>query len=183
MYPAMSELAHYRQFIDSYNAHKQKVYNYFYFRTGHDQALAEDLTSETFLKAYEGIDSYRADFAFSTWIYAIARNTLTDHYRKSAHRVSDELPEELPDEETVLFTETLDQHIDIERIRSHLSSLPEAQRTAIEMRYFQYQEVADIAAQLEAEPSAVRKNISRGLERLREMLGEVLASLLVFLHL
>lgn len=178
-YSGMSELAQYHLFIDSYNAHKHKIYNYFYYRVAHDRALAEDLTSDTFLKAYENFETFNTKFAFTTWVFAIARNVLTDYYRKSATRNVEELDEEVPDEHAILFLETLDKHIDLERIRNGLSELPDAQRNAIEMRYFEYREVGEIAERIQADPSAVRKNISRGLTRLRE----ILATLVIFFQL
>ena len=58
-----------------------RVYNYFRFRVG-DGAVAEDLTSVTFEKAWRGRHRYRRDLAgFSTWLLAIARNVAIDHYR------------------------------------------------------------------------------------------------------
>jgi RNA polymerase sigma-70 factor (ECF subfamily) len=58
-----------------------RIYNYFRYRVGPD--LAEDLTSETFEKAWRGRQTYRRDLgAFTTWLYAIARNVAIDHFRR-----------------------------------------------------------------------------------------------------
>src|SRR5512143_2349114 len=59
-----------------------RVYNYFRYRVG-DGPVAEDLTSETFEKAWRNRWRYRRDLAaFSTWLYTIARRVAQDHYRK-----------------------------------------------------------------------------------------------------
>ena len=59
-----------------------RVYNYFRYRVGHG-AVAEDLTSLTFEKAWVARKRYRRDLgAFSTWLMTIARNVATDHYRR-----------------------------------------------------------------------------------------------------
>lgn len=58
-----------------------RIYNYFRYRVGPD--LAEDLTSETFEKAWRGRHTYRRNLgAFTTWLYAIARNVAIDHFRR-----------------------------------------------------------------------------------------------------
>lgn len=59
-----------------------RVYNYFRYRVG-DGAVAEDLTSLTFEKAWVARNRYRRDLAaFSTWLMSIARNVAIDHYRR-----------------------------------------------------------------------------------------------------
>src|SRR5712671_4541447 len=58
-----------------------RVYNYFRFRVG-GGAVAEDLTSLTFEKAWVARHRYRRDLAsFATWLMTIARNVAIDHYR------------------------------------------------------------------------------------------------------
>lgn len=173
------EFAQYQSFVDNYNTYKHKIYNYFYFRCGQNRVIAEDLTSDTFVKAYENIDNYNEQFAFSTWIYAIARNTLTDHFRRSAYRDTEGIDEDRPDENAEYFIDTLDQHIDIERVRTAMKQLPEMQRTTIAMRYFEHLEIADIANSTNSDQNAVRKNISRGLQRLRALL----VSLILLIHI
>ena len=58
-----------------------RIYNYFRYRVGADDA--EDLTSVTFEKAWRARHTYRRDLgAFTTWLYAIARNVAIDHFRR-----------------------------------------------------------------------------------------------------
>ena len=59
-----------------------RVYNYFRYRVG-DDALAEDLTTATFEKAWRSRKRFRRDrAAFSTWLFTIARNVAIDHFRR-----------------------------------------------------------------------------------------------------
>lgn len=59
-----------------------RIYNFFRYRC-YDDALAEDLTAMTFERAWKHRESYRSDLsAFSTWLFTIARNLATDHFRK-----------------------------------------------------------------------------------------------------
>src|SRR5215208_3428866 len=66
-----------------YRAELPRVYNFFRYRVG-DEQTAQDLTAETFEKAWRHRDRYRNDLAsFSTWLFTIARRVATDHFRKS----------------------------------------------------------------------------------------------------
>src|SRR5256884_9048717 len=72
-----------------------RVYNFFRYRVG-DGAVAEDLTSLTFEKAWVARRRYRRNLAsFSTWLLVIARNVATDHYRRRREHVSLEAAENL----------------------------------------------------------------------------------------
>lgn len=64
-----------------------RIYNFFRYRVG-DGAVAEDLTSATFEKAWSARARYRRDLAkFSTWLFAIARNVAVDHFRRTRGEV------------------------------------------------------------------------------------------------
>jgi RNA polymerase sigma factor (sigma-70 family) len=72
-------------FTGLYQQYLPRVYRYISYRIA-DTHMAEDLTSIVFEKALTKFKSYSSEKAsFSTWIFTIARNTLTDHYR-AAHR-------------------------------------------------------------------------------------------------
>src|ERR1044072_1899656 len=69
-------------FEADYRTELPRVYNFFRYRLGDDQT-AEDLTAETFEKAWRHRGRYRDDLAsFSTWLFTIARRVATDHFRK-----------------------------------------------------------------------------------------------------
>jgi RNA polymerase sigma-70 factor, ECF subfamily len=66
-----------------YQAELPRIYNFFRYRVG-DGPLAEDLTSETFEKAWRNRGRYRRNLAaFSTWLFTIARRVVIDHYRRN----------------------------------------------------------------------------------------------------
>ena len=69
-------------FESVYETELPRIYNFFRYRIGDDQ-VAEDLTGETFEKAWRNRERYRADIAsFSTWLFALARRVAADYYRK-----------------------------------------------------------------------------------------------------
>ena len=75
-------------FTGLYEANLKKLYRYIYYRV-RDVNVTEDLTATVFEKALTKFNRYSADKAsFSTWLFAIARNTLVDFYRKSSREVT-----------------------------------------------------------------------------------------------
>jgi hypothetical protein len=69
-----------------YNLYVQPIYRYLYSQVGtvHD---AEDLTSQTFMTAYESLTRYRERGFFSAWLFRIARSRLIDHFRGRSREV------------------------------------------------------------------------------------------------
>jgi len=120
-------------FEQLYQTELPKIYNYFRFRVG-DGPMAEDLTAETFEKAWRKRKRYRRDLAsFSTWLYTIARRVAIDHYRKKRPEIpyesagpltADETPEDL----------TLRQ-ADFDRLSVLLAQLEERDRELVSLRY------------------------------------------------
>jgi RNA polymerase sigma-70 factor (ECF subfamily) len=110
-----------------------RVYNYFRYRVG-DGPVAEDLTSATFEKAWQARRRYRRDLAaFSTWLFVIARNVATDHFRRRRPH------EPLEAAEHVAGGMTPDEHherrAEVERLSALLAALPERERDLLALKY------------------------------------------------
>jgi RNA polymerase sigma factor (sigma-70 family) len=74
-----------------YDRYEVKIFTYIYRRTG-DESLAEDLTSQVFLKMLESIRDQKAwRSSFSGWLYKIAHNLVIDHYRRRGRQSAVEL--------------------------------------------------------------------------------------------
>src|ERR1700755_29782 len=68
-------------FARLYDAYVERIYRYIYFRVA-DQQVAEDITSQVFLKAWEKLSSYQSGSTpFIAWLYRIAHNAVIDSYR------------------------------------------------------------------------------------------------------
>ena len=109
-----------------------RIYNYFRYRVGADDA--EDLTSETFEKAWRARHTYRRDLgAFTTWLYAIARNVAIDHFRR---RVAHE-PLDAASHVAAPGSPELDaiKESDRRRVARLLEALDERAREIIALRY------------------------------------------------
>jgi RNA polymerase sigma-70 factor (ECF subfamily) len=134
-------------FDDLYHAELPRVYNFFRYRVG-DNQIAEDLTSETFEKAWRNRERYRSDIAaFSTWLFTIARRVAQDYYRK--HR-SNEIPlEEISNISASELTEdSFQQKADFARLAVLLARLEDRERELVALKYgaeFTNRAIADLS--------------------------------------
>jgi RNA polymerase sigma-70 factor, ECF subfamily len=120
-------------FEQLYRAELPRVYNFFRYRVG-DGPLAEDLTSETFEKAWRNRDRYRADLAaFSTWLFTIARRVAVDYYRKPRAEVPfDDLARLAADNDP---EDLAQQSADFERLAALLARLADRDRELVALKY------------------------------------------------
>jgi RNA polymerase sigma-70 factor, ECF subfamily len=116
-----------------YQAELPRIYNFFRYRVG-DGQLAEDLTSETFEKAWRNRDRYRRDLAaFSTWLFTIAQRVSVDHLRKQRPILSLDEVAHLPTEENI---EALAQRrADFKRLSLLLARLADRDRELVALKY------------------------------------------------
>lgn len=136
-----------------------------------DHQKAEDITTESFMTAFEKIDKYEKDKAqFSTWLFTIARNILLQDIKISKKTVSIDV--EYDEEGTTLKDfiqeELSENHIHdlnqrkAEIMREHISRLKEPYRKVIEMREINKMAYKDIADQLGKNLSTVKSQIRGG---------------------
>jgi RNA polymerase sigma-70 factor (ECF subfamily) len=155
-------------FSHVYAAYKDKIYSYIFYRVGNNTDVAEDIVSDVFLKAYKNFDSYNEQYAVSTWLYTIAKNTLIDHYRKNKDTVNiDDL--EIGDTTDPLYV-LIDRDISLSEVEQAIADLPTKQREYITRQFFQGQTAASIAEAENVSPESVRKQVSRGIAALRDAL-------------
>ena len=157
----------------------------FMFRATHNQALAEELAQEVFLRVYRSRSSYAAAAKFSTWLYRIASNLAVNHARdtRSERRFENVYLDE-PDSDTGSVPDVADARPNIEQdllrqerlaaIRAKIDALPERQRMAVLMHKYQGLDYKQIAAVLKLSESATKSLLFRAYETLREQLAEFL---------
>ena len=169
---------HFESFAVVYDLYVKKIYNFVYFRTHHKET-AEDVTSQIFIKALKNVQSYsEAQGSFSSWLYAIARNTLIDHYRTQRNSVDVDDIWDLKDSTNI--EKDTDTKFALEKIQKYLLLLPHSQREIIIMRLWDqlsYKEIADITKKSEA---SLKMNFSRSVAKLRDEI-KIISLLLLFL--
>jgi len=110
-----------------------RLYNYFRFRTGRE-ADVQDLTAQTFEKAWKGRAQYRSDLgAFSTWLFGIARNVATDYLRSKRGHLPLEAAQDVAVESTP--EQQLARHSDLARLARLTEPLPDRQRELLALKY------------------------------------------------
>ena len=120
-------------FEELYRAELPRVYNFFRYRVG-DGPLAEDLTSETFERAWRSRDRYRRNLgAFSTWLFTIARRVAVDHYRR--HRETMDLDDLSNLAIPVNMEDLAQQRDDFARLSVLLSRLADRDRELVALKY------------------------------------------------
>ncbi len=174
-----------QDFTAHYEDFKDKIYSFFYYRTDGNGTLSEDLTSDTFLKAFRKFDQYDAAYAFSTWIYTIARNTFTDYLRTQKQNKSlEDLTETAHEPGTDDFEDwnaDMDHETLTQRIIDALKNFPPLQKDVLIMKYLQDLETAEIAVATDQTPANVRQALSRGKKRLAPMLKRFMTLCLIAL--
>ena len=155
----------------------------FIFRMVKNKAEAEDLTQETFIKAFNALSSFNSEYAFSTWLYKIAVNNSIDYFRKKRLKTySINTPIQAQDgdlhrefEDTALGPEhgLLSQEKRLQ-IQSAIDSLPEKYREAILLRHTLDRSSEEIAAELHVPLGTVKVRIFRAREMLKKKLRDQL---------
>jgi RNA polymerase sigma-70 factor (ECF subfamily) len=149
-----------------YKKYADKVFNYFWYRTGHDKPLSEDLMQETFLRAFQQRTKYNEQgYSYLTYLLTIAHNLLVDHYRKPKSIPVEDLPTDIVPYE---ITDDLANKSDAELLWRAVQDLPEANRDALLMFYQQDMPVRDIAKVMNASENAVKLNLSRTRKKLAD---------------
>ena len=155
----------------------------FMYRMTRNQAVAEELAQEVFLRVYRSRLSYAASAKFTTWLYRIATNLAVNYARDTKYeRPENTVNIDEPDTETGLTMDVADRSLNAEQtilrrerlaaIRDRIEALPERQRTAVIMHKYQNMDYKQIAAVLKLSESATKSLLFRAYETLRETLKE-----------
>lgn len=153
-----------------YDRYEAKIYAYIYRRTG-EQALAEDLTGQAFLKMLEAIHNQKAwHSSFSGWLYRIAHNLVIDHYRQRDHQLQVSLEDEptLPSPDNP--EEAAEIKLDAERLRAAIGRLTEEQAEVISLRFLEGYSINEVAEMMSKTEGSIKALQYRAVSTLRQLL-------------
>jgi RNA polymerase sigma-70 factor (ECF subfamily) len=163
-----------------FELHYQRILNYIY-RSTLNLTVSEELTSNTFFKAFRAIGSYRHRVGFSAWLYGIATNEIRMHWRSEARKrktavakINAQSVGRIYFEASVidadeLFREKMNQ---LARLHELLGHLPERYRCVIVLRFFEDLPYDVIAQVLGKRIGTIKSLIHRGLKRLKGILEQ-----------
>jgi RNA polymerase sigma-70 factor (ECF subfamily) len=151
-------------FHSVYQRYSQDVYRFSYFLCG-NRALAEDITQETFVRAWVTPGRIRVG-TVKAYLFMIARNLYRAELKRRARHVAldDGLPDTKPNPQL-----TVDARLELDDVQQSLQALPETDRAALLMHVHEKMPHAEIAAALGLTVSAVKVKIHRARIRLNEL--------------
>ncbi|MBF0284725.1 MAG: sigma-70 family RNA polymerase sigma factor [Magnetococcales bacterium] len=146
-------------------------------RTVSDHDRVQDLTQETFLKAYRALNGFRGDSAFFTWLYRIAINTAKNYLISSGRGIPDndlelgEVDQVAPElRETDTPEASLLRGELMENLRLSIAKLTPAMREAIMLRELQGMSYEEIAERMACPIGTVRSRIFRGRQEIADIM-------------
>jgi len=156
-----------------YHRYKLPVFRYLY-RMGGDYYLAEDLTLETFYRAYISLKNFRGDSALSTWLFRIAFFVYTGHlsgYPRERHLP---IEQEIPDGRRASSPAcALEDKENWHYVRLALQQLPISYRTVIVLRELEGLNFEEIGAVLGKAPSTARVTLCRAKHKFRQLYNQL----------
>jgi len=160
------ELAEFKSIFDEYY---RPIKNFLYYKLG-DVALAEDITQEVFIKAWEKKNEIIVD-SVKSYLYTIANNLAINHFKSSKRNFEFELKADNPAPskiETPDFSMEKDEFA--KKLETAIGSLTENQRVAFLMNRIDDLTYKEIAQRLDLSVKAVEKRMHNALESLRKLI-------------
>jgi len=154
------------EFAQLYDKYVKSIYKFIYYKTHHKET-AEDLTSDTFIKALDNFGTFdKKKGQFSTWLYQIARNTVIDFYRTKKSNINiDDVWDLAGDEDIGGDIDTAEK---LKDVKKYLKTLKAGQREVVILRVWEglsYKEIAQIIGKTE---NSCKMMFSRTIQTLRK---------------
>ena len=154
---------------------------HFLYRMVQNQAVAEELAQEVFLRVYRSRNSYEPTAKFTTWLFRIATHLALNWIRDGKHEKYQESLDEQTDENAP--RQVADRNLTVEQelvnavktreVRKAIEVLPAKQRAAVTMHKYEEMEYSQIAGALRCSESAVKSLLFRAYESLRARLAHL----------
>jgi RNA polymerase sigma-70 factor (ECF subfamily) len=154
-----------------YDMHVDRVYRHIYYRVG-NEADAEDLTQQVFLKAWQAIGRYKKIASpFVAWLMTISHNLVVDFYRTRKDRAYLE-PEILADDSAPSPERAAETSFEQQRLRRAILQLGGDEQQVVMLRFIEGFEFAEIASLLKKREGNIRVILHRALVKLRNILDK-----------
>lgn len=168
-------------FEEIFRIYEQRIYR-FVLRMVRDVSDAEDITAETFIRAYDGLRKVREGSKILPWLYHVSRNLCRDLGRRKATRktysydaptgsdegrqsAADQIPDTAPQPLGMMMDGELR-----EQIEKAISQLPEWQRETVTLFYLEDKDISAVARALGIREGTVKSRLSRARQALKDSL-------------
>lgn len=158
-------------FGELYDVYFDGIFRFFNSHLGNTQD-AEDLTGEVFLRIWQSLPNYKHQgIPFAAFLYRVARNILTDHYRRSRGQTTEiAVEEDLIDHISIQSGDGSLNNLDYIDIRQVLDELREDYRMILILRFYSGLTPDEIALSIGKTPGATRVLQFRALEAMRKIM-------------
>ena len=153
------------QFIDLVRTEQEPLRRFLLALCSGDSALADDIAQEALIRAYVSSGSFLGRSKFKTWLFRIAYNCFIDHFRKKTpQRVEATGSEAL----NLPSGDSSDSGFRYQQLYQALDRIPEKEKTAIVLFYFEDRSIKEIAVIMDMPAGTVKYHLSMGRNHLRE---------------
>jgi RNA polymerase sigma-70 factor (TIGR02952 family) len=161
-------------YSELYQRYVDRIYRYIYYKVG-QRDETEDLTSQTFLKAWDAIGDYEwRNHPFGAWLFRIAHNLVVDYHRarKDTVTLDDATPqlEHRTSRDELRPEQVMGELITMSRVRRAIGRLTEEQQQVLILRFFDELSTGEVADIMGKNSGAVRGLQFRALSALRDLL-------------
>ena len=159
-----------QDFLRAYDEHADAIYRHCFFRI-YWKEKAEELTQETFLRAWQYIGQGKRVDNLRPFLYRVATNLIIDHVRKHKEASLDALLEDNPGAEpSDNDHQAMEARVALAEVRDALEQLEPSYRDVLTMRYLEDMDITEIAAALDITPNNVSVRLNRASAALRSIM-------------
>lgn len=152
------------RFIDLIRTEQEPLRRFLLGLCSGNASMADDIAQDALVRAYVASGSFLGLSKFSTWLLRIAYNCFVDHYRKSA---LDTVSDEICEAQNVLSQDATDDAFRYQQLYQALDRIPEKERAAIVLHYFEDYDIKEIASIMQIPSGTVKYLLSTGRNHLK----------------
>jgi RNA polymerase sigma-70 factor (ECF subfamily) len=152
------------EFIRAFEEYNENIYRFVFFKLNQNRQVAEDVTQNVFMKAWEKRDSYDATkSSLRTWLYLISKRLVVDEYRKKSMPVIGNEVEQLQEGNNKLEDEYM-----LSFVTKRINNLKEQDKEIIILRYIEGIELDEISLIINKSYDATKVACNRAMKKLQE---------------
>jgi RNA polymerase sigma-70 factor (ECF subfamily) len=161
-----------------YDQYYSRIFNYVLRRVANIE-IAQDITSEVFFKALKNLRQFHwRNVPFSSWLYRIATNQITDYFRGGKQEMFslEEISEPISNSslsvetEVIEAEEELEKHEDFLILHQSISRLPLKYQEVITLKFFENKQIKEIGEILGKREGTIKSLLHRGLKKLKKLM-------------
>ncbi len=155
------------EYEELYKKYSTDVFNYIWYRVGHDHELAEDLMQEVFVRAFAKLKNFQnKGYSYRTYLLTIAKNVLVNYFKKKKPIVGLEDYQNIPTE--ITQDQEVNRKLEAGNLWCAVQDLSHNERDVILMYYKNDMKIKDIGTVIKKTPNAVKIILTRGRKKLKE---------------